>query len=217
MPEFRLCLVCPRNVSCLLIIFLLGCSWEKEPDLERMIEFDLSGLKLSIPSDFLSYPDDFDGGMQKTITINFNYPSMEPFSKAKVTNASTLRAGRGVRVLIHNKATSAADAWDSIIEYRRKSIIGTEEVGGFVKYKTKEESLLEYFVYQLGAEDMKIISCPKRKSKANIIICKNSHKTLNGNIFLSYLFEKRLLKDIEVLDQRIENLILTFVKEENNE
>ncbi len=193
---------------CTVLITLLisqGCTDSKQEIVN--IDFKVASVDFRIPSSFLSYSDDYNGGVQDTITINAAYPSMKP-SLAEFSNS--LGAGRGGRILLHSRGTSSVDAWRSFTEFRGHKIIGTEKIFELTKHLTVDASLLDRYTYNKNNEVFMMISCPKRTAPHNIIICSNKHKVINEKIYVSYIFEESLLSDIEALNYRVENLILGF-------
>ena len=194
------------NVVVIVLVFIVlmqGCT---DRDREIVdIEFEVASVGFSIPSSFLSYSDDYNGGIQDTITINTLYPSMTADVDRRSKNR---RVGKGIRILLHSRGTSSKDAWHRASNFLGNKIIGEKEIYGLTKHLTKGSVLFDKYTYSRGGEILMFISCPKRKVPENIIMCVNRYKIINDNIYVSYLFEERLLSDFIAVDSKVEEFIL---------
>lgn len=188
----------------LIVLFLLqSCTDSKH--IIKDVKFKVNTVDFIISSSFLSYSDDFNGGSQETVTINATYPGMKPDLDKSINN---LGLGKGVRILLSHRHASPSDAWGRFSKFLGDKIIGTEIVHGLTKHLTPKTELFDHYTYSKGHEIVMIISCPKRSSPHNRILCKNNHKIINDNIYVSYLFSERLLSEVSRVDSRVEKFIL---------
>jgi hypothetical protein len=70
--------------------------------------------------------------------------------------------------------------------------------------------MFEYYTFKNKNEEFQFVSFPKKKSTKNLVLCTNRHKVIDGKIYVSYIFSDKLLTEVNLIDQRVEELITKF-------
>ena len=183
----------------LVILFFLGCADENPNGRIRVLDEDYL-----IPQSYLTYLDDFSGGNQSTVTINAIYPQMSPQLGNKEEHIESVRIGKGLKIILKSHGTSPLESWNNIYRYRKNLIVGYEKSSDLTRYLTKKTSMFEYYTFTNNNNVFQLVTCPKRKSVHNFILCRNDHKTINDEIYVTYLFSDKLLSEVKLVDKSVE-------------